>query len=99
MPQKIKAELHWLKPEEGGRRQLPSGPKYVTVARFAGQEKTWTKETWSLVVEFIEAPDKAFDHRVHVSFLANGPAEYLQTGKTFELMEGAKPVAHGRILG
>lgn len=99
MTKKIEAELCWLKPEEGGRQHLPSGPKYVTVARFSGQERTWTKESWSLVIEFAESPDKAYKHRVQVSFLTNGPDEYLQSGKTFELMEGPKLVARGLVLG
>ena len=99
MKKAIEADLQWLRPDEGGRQSPPPGPKYSTVARFENQKESWLKEAWSLVIEFIEPPNAALSHRVHVSLLADGPEELLQPGSTFELMEGSQSVAKGTVRG
>lgn len=93
-----KANLQWRRHEDGGRQSPPPGPKYSTVARFAKQKESWSKEAWSLVVEFVDAPDVTLSHHVLVSFLADGPEELLQPGSAFELMEGRQSVAQGTVV-
>jgi len=99
MKKTVLAYLKWGNPEEGGRQLPPLGPTYSTVARFESQKELWSKEAWSLVIEFIEPPNNALCHRVRVNFLAEGPEELLQPGSVFELMEGRKPVARGTVTG
>ena len=94
----IEAKLQWRKPEDGGRQSPPAGPKYSTIARFENQGKDWSREAWSLVVEFIEFPDALLSHRVRIRFLADGPKELLQPGAVFELMEGRQSMARGVII-
>lgn len=98
MKMAVKALLQWRKPEEGDREFPPPGPKYSTVARFEDQKESWLDDAWSLVVEFIEPPDETLSHRVHVSYLADGPESFLRPGKTFELMEGHHAVATGKVV-
>jgi hypothetical protein len=94
----VEAELQWRSKAEGGRSSVPSGPKYTTVARFASQGENWTRDAWSLVVEFLMPPDSQLRHRVRVHFLVEGaPKELLSAGSEFKFMEGARPVAHGRV--
>jgi hypothetical protein len=91
--------LLWRRPEAGGRPAPPPGPKYSTVARFAGQEKKWNKEAWSFVIEFLEQPNALLSHRVHVTFLSDkGPHDMLANRSVFELMEGSYAVAEGTVL-
>lgn len=98
MNSKHDARLTWISASKGGRAAIPSGPRYTTVARFAGQGDSWKHEAWSLVVDFIEMPDNNLSHHVQVSFLNDGPASMLASGKKFELMEGEKTVALGIVL-
>jgi hypothetical protein len=95
----VEAELQWRSRNEGGRSAVPSGPQYITVARFNSQGDNWEHSAWSLVVEFFMPPDTSLRHRVKVHFLMkDAPKELLSAGSEFDLMEGARPVAHGRIL-
>jgi hypothetical protein len=94
----VEARLRWLSSREGGREALPMGPTYSTVARFDNQQETWPKEAWSLVIQFVDPPDKTRSHRVRVRFLADGPEELLRPPRTFELFEGQKVVARGRFI-
>lgn len=98
MKKTVQAHLKWITPEEGGRQSPPPGPRYTTVARFESQKESWLREAWSLVVEFVEPPDRTLCHRVHVSFLAEGPEDLLQPGCEFELMEGRQSVAKGTVI-
>ncbi|TAN35302.1 MAG: hypothetical protein EPN23_11335 [Verrucomicrobia bacterium] len=95
----VQAHLKWRNLEDGGRQSPPPGPRYSTVARFEHQKESWSKEAWSVVVEFIEPPDRELCHRVSVKFLADGPEELLEPGSVFELMEGRQSVAKGTIIG
>jgi hypothetical protein len=99
MKKTVQAHLKWHNIEDGGRQSPPPGPRYSTVARFENAKESWTKEAWSVVVEFFELPDSALCHRVSVKFLADGPEELLEPGSVFELMEGRQPVAKGTITG
>lgn len=92
------ARLIWLPPNAGGRSSLPKGARYTAVARFAGQDDlSWRKEAWSLVVEFTDPPSPAHPVSVRVGYLTDGPATFLESGKSFELMEGDRVVARGEF--
>jgi hypothetical protein len=96
----VEAELRWRSKGEGGRSAPPSGPTYSTVARFASQGESWKRDAWSLHIEFIGVPDGRLNHRVKVRFLVEGaPEDLLKLGSEFDLMEGTRVVAHGRIVG
>jgi hypothetical protein len=59
---KIIAELRWLSPEEGGRRQPPpdGGIRYSTLSRFAQEtDEQHRKEAWSLIVDLLEPANAA----------------------------------------
>lgn len=93
-----RAMISWMSEEDGGRKQPPSGPRYVTVARFEEDEKS-DDEAWSLVVDF----EKQFkDPRIvlaTVRFLVDeAPHHLLHRGSRFELLEGRKRVAKGIVL-
>jgi hypothetical protein len=92
----VKAHIHWLSEAEGGRKNLPTSLRYTTVARFSSQ-KEWPNNAWSIVAEFSELP--TFDSAARVKFLVDeAPHELLQTGATFELLEGHKVVATVQVL-
>lgn len=95
----MRAVVHWLKSEEGGRHRPPTGDTktpYSAVVRFAGQP--WpAPSAWSLVVEKLRAID-AYTWEANIHFLfPEAPEEFLATGNSFELYEGKKRVASGTI--
>ena len=92
------AFIRWVTPDKGGRTAPPSGPRYVTVARFEDDDQ-WPKVAWSLVVEFQRHVQDGRCTLANVRFLADeAPAPLLQEGNRFELMEGHRRVAKGVIL-
>ena len=93
------ARIQWLISAESGRQQPPLGPTYTTVARFELQGDHWINDAWSLVLDFMGAPDDHHCHLAKVRFLAEGgPSGWLEEGTRFELMEGPKVVARGLII-
>lgn len=93
------AILRWIPPNKGGMKAHPVGPRYVRPVRFPQQKDTWTKEAWSLIVEWSEPPDETLQHHVTVRFLVDGaPDEFLVRGNRFELLEGDRIVAIGEVL-
>ena len=94
----VKAKLRWLTPAEGGRTRPPGGETYSTVATFEQNRRDPHCGAWSLVVRFIEPPDEKLSHYVMVRFLVDwAPEEWLESGNSFELLEGAKVVAVGQV--
>lgn len=104
------AIIEWLSHEEGGRRnampvEVPC--RYCAVVLFpeSGElrpnenSNVWPNDTsWSLVVELIEAPGPLTWH-AKVRFLVEAaPHHFLDKYTAFELFEGRKLVARGRIL-
>jgi hypothetical protein len=93
----MRAKIHWLTKEEGGRSKPPAGvgnPPYATVVKFPGADMG----SWSLAVEKIESLSNEYDWIADVHYLfAEAPHESLQAGREFELYEGKKCVASGRI--
>jgi hypothetical protein len=55
----ITARLRWLRPEEGGRSEPPSGSRYSTVARFDETEEQWLKHAWLPFLDIRFARDSA----------------------------------------
>lgn len=95
----VSATLHWMRPSDGGLQAPPAGPRYSRPARFAQQREAWSKEAWSLVVEWTNPPDSTLTHQVTARFLVEGaPDHLLATGNRFELLEGDHVVAVGVVL-
>jgi len=99
---KVLTRVRWLKPEEGGRSTPPPGQQYSTVAKFDKQtEEAWRKNAWSLVLNPLGAPDKAWTQMAWARFLTNeatAPTDWLCPGSRFALFEGLKKVAEGVVL-
>lgn len=99
MSKKAKAKITWLPPEKGGRSKPPIGPRYITEVRFDEDHSDFTKEAWSLIVEFDEILDDPLSLIATVRFLADeAPIHFLSPGNKFKLLEGEKIVANGEIL-
>lgn len=95
----MKARICWLKKEAGGRQSPPSGPRYVTVVRFDEEKDKWPNEAWSLVLDFRTPPDESLRMTADVRFLVpEAPVHLLHSGSTFDVFEGEKVVARGKIL-
>ncbi|MGE3468398.1 MAG: hypothetical protein AB7J13_15870, partial [Pyrinomonadaceae bacterium] len=91
--------IHWLSESEGGRLSPPRGSRYVTVARFLDEKEKYPKEAWSLVVENIDVLGSDGPSMADVRFLVDDAPDYLlHEGSLFELFEGRKMVAKGKIL-
>lgn len=99
----MRAVVEWIPKEQGGRSQPPAGvgsPPYATVVRFADTKEPWPPPVaWSLVVEKDEAQSERYRWIADVHFLMKeAPHDSLREGRRFELYEGNKLVARGRIL-
>jgi hypothetical protein len=92
------ARIQWVSTATGGRKHVPAGHTYSTLARFDLQGDRWAEDAWSLVVDFLEQPDDTLTHLAKVRFLADGaPSGLLIEGSKCELLEGYKVVARGVI--
>ena len=102
MKKSANARIKWLSPEAGGRKEPPAGPIYSTVVHFEDDTTNWPETAWSLVVELKEPPDKSLESSATIWFLAHNhpetPDHFLRPGGRFELFEGNKLVAKGKIL-
>ncbi len=99
----MRAIIEWVSKEQGGRSQPPAGvgsPPYATVVRFVDTKEPWPPPVaWSLAVEKDEAASDQYRWIADVYFLMNdAPHDSLRSGRVFELYEGNKLVARGRIL-
>jgi hypothetical protein len=95
----MKARICWIEKEAGGRENPPPGPRYSTVARFEEGKDKWTREAWSVVVEFHDPPDESLCMIADVSLLnPDGPTTLFHRGSRFELYEGRQVVARGTVL-
>jgi len=98
---RVLAKIRWLKPDEGGRPAPPPGPRYSTVAKFESQsDHQWQKDARSLVLNVEGTPDGTGSQTAWVRFLAeaDAPADWLQPQRSFDLFEGSRKVAEGRVL-
>jgi hypothetical protein len=98
----MRANIEWVRPEDGGRAQPPSGEgsrAYATMVKFGrSNEPTPPSEAWSLVVEKLTAAG-SYIWEADVRFLSkDAPVDLLTPGRPFELYEGQKRVATGTLL-
>ena len=95
----VPVDLYWLSREDGGRQTPPSGPTYAAVAKLEELADRWPAEAWSVVVEWGEPPNEECRMRAKMRFLvAGGPEHLLVPDSRFELYEGHRLVARGRVL-
>jgi hypothetical protein len=98
----MKAKIQWKRSQDGGRTSPPLGigsPSYATLVKFSDGRSPWSLGTWSLVVE--KNPNQSTDYEwiAKVHFLVpEAPHHELTPGRDFELYEGKKCVATGRLL-
>ena len=96
---RVSAKLIWIPFEEGGRRQVPHGSLYSTVARFEKEIDKWPIEAWSIVLESMKTLENPNSMLAEIRFLVqNAPVDLLESGNKFELFEGHKLVARGEVL-
>jgi hypothetical protein len=98
----MRANIEWVRPEEGGRSRPPSGEgsrAYATVVKFGrSHEPSPPLEAWSLAIEKLTATG-FYIWNAEVRFLSNdAPVDLLTPGRPFELYEGQKRVAIGTLL-
>ena len=101
MNKKVNAVLQWVKKEDGGRELPPTGPCFFIVGRVPEYEsfEKWKKEAWTFKIEFITQPDETLTHNVKISYLMDEAPCYLHLNCLFELYEGYKLVAKGKVIG
>lgn len=95
----LPATLRWLSPQEGGRREPPTGPEYAATARFVGEA---ADAIFSVVIRFknkTAAPSAG--QAVDMSLLApeNLPdvERRLIDEDSLIITEGPRPVAECRL--
>lgn len=98
-----RAYIEWIRKEFGGRSKPPAGvgePPYTTVVRFLNTGESWPPpEAWNLIVRKTDVRDDPYKWIADVQFLVDeAPHHLLTEGTEFELYEGSKCVAHGRII-
>jgi hypothetical protein len=98
----MRAVIDWIPREQGGRREPPSGfgaRSYSTVVRFT--DEPWPAPlAWSMVVKMLESIDEGYRWLADVDFLVDAaPHDSLHEGREFELYEGKKCVARGKLVG
>lgn len=99
MKKRVKAKVCWVLKGDDGRNSPPSGPRYITVARFEEDKDSYPMEAWSLVLEFCSSPNSSPNVIADVSFLADdAPSHLLHPGSNFELFEGHRLVAKGEVI-
>lgn len=97
-----KAEIEWITKEQGGRTKPPLGigdPPYSTVVRFLDEPWPPASTAWSLVIRKDDSLSSEYEWIADVHYLVkHAPHESLQEGREFELYEGNKRVAIGKLI-
>ncbi|OUD13278.1 hypothetical protein [Thioflexithrix psekupsensis] len=90
----VAVNVHWLRPEEGGRRALPNGGRYMAVT-YLDQPPNADSIAWTVVLDFTEYPaQQGYDCHAEAHFLSpNAPFEQLLKLRPIDLYEGHKKVA------
>jgi hypothetical protein len=96
-----RAVIRWTTPEQNGRRSgPPPGPQYSAPAKFLAHADSWQVEAFDLIVDLVRQPDDPYCWLADVRFrIEDAPYDWLTDGADFELYEGKKCVARGRIEG
>jgi len=93
-----RARIRWLRHDEGGRRNLPGLTTYRSVIR-SDDDPNRVHGNWDVEVAFIDPPAHDRPALADIAFMSpDAPSELLGAGSGFELTEGAKIVARGRVL-
>lgn len=97
----MRALITWLTESKGGRKALPAGLRYVTVARFPEDGENWTQQAWSVVATFSIPPsEQGSPSTGDVRFLVDeAPRERIAPDRHFDLYEGGRRVAVVQVLG
>jgi len=95
MKKTMKAVIHWMPPEEGGRKAvIPVGMRYCPMLVFENEQpgdSQWSAEVYNNVVD-------GRTSSADVSYLMeDAPMYLLQPGKKFMLYEGQRVVAEGEL--
>jgi len=96
----MKARLIWVGKSKSQQDAILRNGRYTTVARFGEEDEgDWLKEAWSLdLSELTIESDEAMI--ASVRFLSpDAPVDRLRPDMTFELYEGRKCTARGKIIG
>ena len=99
-----RAIVDWIPHEDGGRKKPPTGeepPAYWAVVKFVEQDADEEPPTnsWTLAVRLVELLGSPFRWLADVHFrVEDAPQQLLADGARFELYEGKKRVAVGRII-
>jgi hypothetical protein len=95
------AVVDWLTLEDGGRKVPPTGeepPVYWAVVKLVGEQIEPQPNSWSLSVRMMESENNGYRWKGLVQFrVPEAPQHLLVDGVNFELFEGPKKVAVGRI--
>jgi hypothetical protein len=95
----MSAQIEWIRHEEGGRKQPPSGeepPVYWAVVKLLDAEPQ--ANSWSIYARKLSSTAEGFLWDAAVQFrVPEAPHDLLTEGRRFELYEGAKCVAHGVV--
>ena len=92
-----KAKVFWVPSESGGRKSLPFGDKYAPFIVDKGQSLRTQKELWSVFVSNKAIVDKHTTIAC-LHYLSEEAPNKLVLGYEFDLYEGPKKVATGRIV-
>ncbi len=93
--------IRWLKPTDGGRKQLPPGPIYAATAYFSGDP---LESMFSVVLRWTDsyvsnhADEMTLDLSLPPSDLVPELAHRLVPEAQLFITEGARTVAEGKVL-
>lgn len=92
-----KAEIFWVSSEKGGRKSLPFGDKYAPFIIDKGQCLETQTELWSVFVINKTSIDKSITI-ANLRYVSEKAPNKLVYGYEFDLYEGPKKVATGKII-
>ncbi|MDX2246302.1 MAG: hypothetical protein SF052_05980 [Bacteroidia bacterium] len=96
---KVFVKLNWKLPEDGGRKNPPTGSSYVAIPRFKGDD-SWPQKAWSMRIDFTDENEHSDYIRYGFArfLVSQAPENLLKPGVEFDLLEGPHSVAHVEIL-
>jgi hypothetical protein len=94
----VVAQIVWFPPEIGGRK-TPAVGRYSPVIRFEDECHKFPREVWSVILDLDTQPNAHLVQTTNMRFLTeeNAPLHLFYNGSQFDLFEGHKRVASGRI--
>ena len=96
------ARIRWRSPKARGTRALPPTLRYIGLSRFPKVVDPAEETAWSVECVFEVPPPEQSDPLIsegRVRFLVEGaPRDWLESGVTFELYEGAICVADVEVM-